>query len=157
MHTGTRLRDLTFKDPTAALFFNHSPNKLIVACVDGIFIVDVSTRSKNPFSSTQRGAWYHPHALALSDDDNVLVAGNAQNPYSVCGYDTALRTRLWIYNTANGVGAVCMHGAHVLATVLVNPTLVLDHLTGTHVAALQKADGYIYGLGVIEGLRFIFS
>jgi hypothetical protein len=151
------VRDMPFKCPTAACFFNHSPNTLIMACIDGIFSVDIVTQSTQPFSSTPRGAFYQPHALALSDDDFVLLAGNFFNPFNVCGYDTASRTRLWIYDTINEVAAVCMHGTHALVTVFDKPTLVLDHNTGAHIASLQKADGNIFGLGVIEGLCFVLS
>ncbi len=157
MHEGTLLQDMPFMGPRAALFFNHNPIKLIVACIDDIFIVDVSTQSAKPFSSTPQGALYYPHALALSDDDAVLVAGSSNSPFSVCGYDTASRTRLWIYNTASHVGVICMLGTHVLLTVYGNPTLVLDSNSGAHIAALQKADGYILGLGVIEGLFQLLS
>ncbi len=152
MLTGTFLQFYAFKSPTTALFFNHSPNKLIVACDDNIFIVDVSTQFRQPFSNTPQGMNYCPHSLALSNDDAVLVAGNAFSPYCLCGYDAASLARLWIHNTAFYVGAVCMMGAYVLATVCKSPTLVLDSYTGSLIAALQKADGHILGLGVIEGL-----
>ncbi len=45
-----------------------------------------------------------------------------------------------------------MLGAHVLVTAYAKSTLILDHNTGVQIAALPKADGYIFGLGVIEGL-----
>jgi hypothetical protein len=152
IHKGTLLRSTAFSSPCTALFFNSSPAKLIVACYNDMFIVDMSTQSTQPFISTPQGAHYCPHALALSDDDAVLVAGSSKIPFSVCGYDTASRTRLWISNTANSVGAVCMLGARVLVTVHFNPTLVLDRNKGKEIAALQKADGCIYGLGVTEGM-----
>jgi hypothetical protein len=41
-------------------------------------------------------------------------------------------------------------------TVYRNPTLVIDLNTGAHVTELQKADGDIYGLGVIEGHYVLF-
>jgi hypothetical protein len=85
------------------------------------------------------------------------VAGNAFSRYSVCGYDTTSLARLWIYEAASSVGAVCMLGAHVLVTVAYKPTLVLDCMTGAHVRALLKANGYIYGLGVVEGLFSFIS
>ncbi len=122
---------------------------------DGIFIFDVSALSTQPFSSTPQSVYYCPHALALSEDDAVLVAGNCWNRNGVCGYDTASLTRLWIYNTVDNVGAVCMLGADVLVTVYGSPTLVLDRKTGELIASLQKAEGYIFGLGVIEGSCFI--
>jgi hypothetical protein len=125
-----------------------------VACSDDIFIVDVSTQVKQPLSNTPQDAYYHSHALSLSFDDAVLVVGNARSPCNVCGYDTASLERLWIYDTADEVGAVCMLGVHVLASVALNPTLVLEVKTGTHIGALQKAQGLIFGLGVIEGLCF---
>ncbi len=155
MHTGTLLHDIPFRSPYTTLFFNNSPGKIIVACEDDIFLVDVSTQSTQPFSSTPQWAVYRPHALALSEDDALLVAGNAHSPYSVCSYDTASRTRLWIHKTASFVCAVCMLSAHVLVTVAYSPTLLLDLKTGAQIAALQKADECIYGLGVIEGLSFI--
>jgi hypothetical protein len=156
MHSGTLLQDVSSKDPTAALFFNQSPSKLIIACEDDILIVDVSTQSTQPIRDTPKRVSYFPRALALSDDDTLLVAGSYISPYSVCGYDTASLTRLWIHNTVDSIGAVCMLGAHVLVTVYDNPTLVLENKTGAQIAALQKADGCIYGLGVIEGLCFIY-
>jgi hypothetical protein len=148
---------MDFTYPYATLFFNHDPNRLILACENGIFIVDVNTRSTQPFSSTPKSAWYCPHALALSDDDSVLVAGNSHCPYSVCGYDTVSRTRLWIHRTVSHVDAVCMLGAHFGVTVRCNPTLVLDLITGKLVATLHMNDGFIFGLGLMEGLRLIFS
>jgi hypothetical protein len=152
MHIGTLLHDKEFANPCAALFFNHSPNKLILACRVGVFIFDVSTQSTQPFSSTPHGAWYCPHALALFDDDAILVAGSSIN---VCAYDTASLAQLWIHDTVSYVGAVCLRGAHVLVTVYDSSTLLLDYKTGAHIAALRKADGCILGLGVIEGLCFI--
>ncbi len=152
--TGTLMQDTPITHPKAVIFFNRDSNKLIVACERNIFITDVSTKSKHPFSGTPWGASYRPHALTLSDDDAVLVAGS---PCSVCGYDTASMTRLWIHNTAKNVCAVCMFGAHVLVTVFETPTLVLAYKTGTHIASLQNADGFNFGLGVIEGLCFILS
>ncbi len=154
MHTATLLLEMPFKEPYAILFFNQSPDKLIVACSDDILIIDASTQSTQPFSSTAQGVYYCPHALALSDNDAILVAGNA---YSVSGYDTASRTRLWIYDTTFGVGAVRMFDAQVLVTVWGKSTLVLDLSTGAEIAALQKADGDIFGLGVIDGLCFILN
>ncbi len=127
-----------------------------MACSDGIFIVDVSTRSTRSLGSTPQGAYYCPHALALFDDA-LLVAGNYYSPYSVCGYDTASGTQLWIYKTVHRVGAICMLGQHVLVTVACNLTLVLDCNTGAKIAALQKADQDIFGLGVLEGPSFILS
>ena len=109
MHTGTLLHDMPFKDPHAAVFFNHCPNTLIVACMDGIFLVDVITQSVQPFSDTPQGAWYNPHAASVGGNDNVVVVGNNNAPFSVCGYDPASRKRLWILNTADDVGAVCVH------------------------------------------------
>ncbi len=153
MHPGTLLHDMLFTRPTAALFLNHDPNKVIMACTDGILMVDVSTRSTQPFCSTPRVAYYYPHALALSDNDVVLVAGSFK---SVCGYDTASRTRLWIHGTASHVGAVCILGAHVLLTLAYSYPLALDYKTGAQIAALQKVKGSIRGLGVIEGLLFSF-
>jgi hypothetical protein len=147
---------MLFKSPYAALFFHHSPDKLIVACKEDIFMIDVRTQFTQSFSSTTQGA-YFPHAIAISDDDAVLVAGCYNTPYSVCGYDAASRTRLWILNTVSGIGAVCMLGAHVLVTVSFCPTLVLDRNTGAQIAALPEADGWIQGLGVIEGLCFVHS
>jgi hypothetical protein len=47
-----------------------------------------------------------------------------------------------------------MLGTEVLVTVWGNPTLLFDRKTGKQVASLSKADGWIYGLGVIEGLCF---
>ncbi len=156
MHTGAQLQDLSFKCPSAALFFHHSPNKLIVACQDDILIVEVTTKFTQSFESTPQRAYFLPHALALSADDSILVAGcNFTN--NVTGYDVASLKRLWIHETASHVGAVCMLGAHVLATVRCNPTLVLDFKTGTQIAKLQKADGWILGMDVIEGLCFILS
>jgi hypothetical protein len=154
MRSGTLLQDMSFTNPTAPLFFNHNPNKFIMACEDDIFIVDVNAQSTQPFIDTPQGAWYLQHALALSDDNAVLVAGSSgsSSSSSVCGYDTASSTRLWIHKTASGVPAVCMLGAHVLATVCARSTLVLDRKTGAQIATLQKAGGWIYGLGVIEGL-----
>jgi hypothetical protein len=157
MHAGTLLHGTRFLFPSAALFFNHNPSKLIVACKDSIFIVNVSTKSTQPFSSTPQGVWYQSQALALSYDDTLLVAGSYISPYSVCGYDTASLTRLWILETASSVGAVCMLGTRVLVTVRCNSTLVLDRNTGEQSTELQKADGWINGLGVIEGLCFIVS
>ncbi len=121
----------------------------------GIFIVDMSTMSTQFFSGAPEGA-YNPHALALADDDSVLVTGCASSPYSVSVYDTESRTRLWIQNTSLIVSAVGILGAHVLVTVYQNPTLVLDCNTGACIASRHKADGHILGLGVIEGL-FLFS
>ena len=155
IHIGTLLQEVAFSRPWTAIFFSCSPNKLIVACSDDIFVVDVSTQSTQPFGGTPHDAYYCPHALALSKDDAVLVAGNYFRPYVVCGYDTASLARLWTYNTVSHVGAVCMLGAHVLVTVAYNPTLVLDLKSGTCMGALQKASGWIFGLGVIEGLCFI--
>ncbi len=155
MHTGTLMCDMPFKSPCTALFFNHSLNKLVVACKDDIFIVDMSAQSLQPFSGTPKGAYYQPHALALPDDDAVLVAG-CNSPFSVCGYDTASATRLWIHSTVFSVGAVCMLGTHVIVTVYGNPTLILDRKTGVQIATLSKADGGIFGLGVIEGLSSLF-
>ncbi len=156
IHSGTLLQDMVFKKPYAAFFFNHSPTKLIVACHGDIFIADVSTLSTQPFSSIPQSSYYSPHALALSKDDAVLMAGCVITK-SVCGYDTASRARLWIHNTANSVRAVCMLGARLLVTVSFNPTLVLDIKSGSHIASLQKADGDIFGLGVIDSLFFILS
>ncbi len=157
MHSGTPLQEMSFTSPQVALFFNRSPNKLIVACSDSIFVVDVSTKSKQSFSDTPQGVGYFSHALALSDDDSVLVAGNYFAPYSVCGYDTLSLARLWICDTAGSVVAVCMHSAHVLVTVYGSPFLVLNFFTGAQDAALQKTDGWIIGLGVIEGSCFVLS
>jgi len=154
-HSGTLLQDVSFPSPTAVLFFNRSPTKLIVACSDEIFTYDTRTQTIEPFSSTPQWAFYNSHALALSADDAVLVAGNYNSRYNVCGYDTASHKRLWTYNAADEVGAVCMLGAHVLASVNFSPTLVLDRDTGNHKASLKTR--WIYGLGVIEGLCFIHS
>jgi hypothetical protein len=155
-HPGTPLQHKALKCPFAALFCKQSPNKVIVACRDDIFIFDMSTQSVQSFSSTPKTAWYGPHALALSDDDAVLVAGNYISPSSVCGYDTASLERLWIFNAVSHVSAVCMLGVHVVATVYGNPTLILDRGTGALKAALQKTEGSIWGLGVIEGLFSFF-
>jgi hypothetical protein len=157
MHTGTLQQEMSFTHPQAAIFFNHDPNKLIVASWDGIYLIDVSTQSILSFSSTPQNVQYKSHALALSDDDAVLVAGHDwKYPISVCGYDAASLTRLWILNTASHVDAVCMHGAHVLVTVCENPMLVVDYKTGAHIATLKKVNPYIYALGVIEGLCCFF-
>jgi hypothetical protein len=148
---------MPFKAPNTVLFFRLSPTKLIVACRDDIFVLDGGKPSMQSFSNASHGAFYRPHALALSDDDAVLVAGNACIPNTVCGYDTASLTRLWKHTTVDGVGAVYMLDAHALVTVFCNPTLVLDLKTGEQIATLQKADGFIYGLGAIESLCFIPS
>jgi hypothetical protein len=156
MQSGTLLQDMPFKYPFTALFFHHNPNILIVACKDGIFIVNVRTLSIQPFTSTLQGALFYPHAISLSDDDAVLVAG-CISTQSVCGYDTASLKRLWIHNAVSHVGAVCKHHGQVLVSVHGNPTLLMDLNTGAHIAELHKADSYIFGLGVIEGLWFILS
>ncbi len=148
---------MAFLYPYAALFFHHSTNKLIVACGDGIFIIDVSAQSVQPFSSTPQSAYYCPHSITLADDDFVLVVGCYSSPYIVCGYNTTSRTRLWIYNTVDNVGAVCMLGDYVIVTVCENPILVLGRISGALIVALQKAEGLIFGQGVIEGLCFISS
>ncbi len=126
-----------------------------MACSDSIFLVDVCTKTTQPFSGTPEDVEYYPHALALSDDDALLVVGCDAN--SACGYDTASRTRLWIHKTASEVGAVCILGACVLVTVYVNPLLVLDRNTGERIASLRKADGFIFGMGAIDGFCFILS
>jgi len=155
-HTGTLLHDMSFKFPSAAIFFNHSPNLLIVACRDGIFLMDVITLSVHPLSDTPQGAFYWPHAASVGDNDNVVVVGSC-TPYSVSGYDTASRKRKWIFPTTREVGAVCVHDAQVLVSVAYNPMLVLDLNTGTQIAEMHNAGRWIYGLGVIEGLCFIHS
>ena len=155
MHAGTLLQVMPFKNPLTAVFFQRNPNTLIVACRDGILLVDVITQSVQPFSDTPQGVGYFPNAVSLAVDGSVVVVGNNNAPFSVCGYDPASRKRLWILNTASYVGAVCVHDAQVLVSVSYNPTLVLDLNTGTQIAALLKADGAIYGLGVIEGVCFI--
>jgi hypothetical protein len=42
-------------------------------------------------------------------------------------------------------------------TMFNHPTLVLEIKTGACIASLKKADGFIYGLGMIEGLCFILE
>jgi WD40 repeat protein len=156
MHTGTLLHIMVFTTPHVALFFNQSPNNLVVACRDGVFICYLSTQSILPFSDTPPESTYEPHALAFSVDDTVLVAGCENDKISnACGYDTATRTRLWIYNTIESVGAVCMLGAHVLVTVFNEPTLVLVLMTGIKKAEMQAHGGH-FGLGMIEGLLCFF-
>jgi hypothetical protein len=146
---------MAFIFPSATLFLNHNPNKLVVACKFDIFLVDLITPSTEPFKSTPHGACYNAHALALSDDDTVLVAGSyGNNPNIVCGYDTASLSRLWIHKTGSDVNSICILGARVLVTVYCNSTLVLDFNTGAHIATLLKADEDIFGMGVIEGLGF---
>ncbi len=143
---------MEFYFPWTTIFFNHSPKKLIVACSDGIFIVDVGTQSTKSLRRTPQDVFYYQNALALSEDDAVLVAGTYLSSYSVFGYDIASRTRLWILNTVSAVGAVCMLGDNVLVTVHGNPTLVLDRNSGTQVADMKNEDKeHVYGLGVIEG------
>jgi hypothetical protein len=141
MHKGTLLQDMPFNAPYVTIFFKNSPNKLIVACGDSIFIVDVSTQSTEPFNITPKGAQCLPHAISLDDKDNVLVVGDCGNTTSVCGYDTASRTRMWIYDAVSAVCAVYTHGTQVLVSVERNPTLVLDLNTGAHIATLQTAYG----------------
>ncbi len=158
MLTGTLLRDMPFQSPQAALFFNRSPNKLVVACSDKIFLVDVSTQFLRSFRNIPRGAYYRSHALALSDDDALLVTGDSNRPYSACGYDTASCRRLWIHKTADDVGSVCMLSAHVVVTMYEEPTLVLDSKNGAEIATLQKDYGWFFGLGVVEGSSvFMYS
>jgi hypothetical protein len=152
MRTGALLQDMAFPYPYVVIFFNQSPSKHIVACRDDIFIVEVSTQSMQRFSGTPLGAFYWPHSLALSSDDFVLVAGIRWRSRGVCGYSTVSLERLWIHTTASGAGAVCLHGNHVLVTMCGSPTLVLDRNTGAQVAVLRKPAGWIFGLGVIEGL-----
>jgi hypothetical protein len=156
MHAGTLLYDMTFSLPYVARFFNHNSTTMIVACRDGVYLVDVITQTALPFSDTPQGGWYNPQSVSFSGNDGVVVVGNWSTPYSVCGYDTASRTRMWIFKTAREVGAVCTHHAQVLMSVYANPTLVLELNTGTHIAEMRKAEGSIYGLGVIEGVCFIF-
>ncbi len=155
MRTGTQLQEMAFTSPQAALFFNHNRNKLIVACGDGIFIVDVSTQSTQQISGTPQGAFYYPHALALSNNNDAVLVAGCYRTKCVCGYDTASLTRLWNHSAAFSVGAVCMLGAHVLATVWDSPTLVLDSNTGAQIAELLEVEGHVYAMGVIEGLIFI--
>jgi hypothetical protein len=157
MHTGTLLHDIPFKNPDLARFFNHISTTMILACIDGVYLVDGITQTTLPFSNTPRGAGYYPHSVSVSDNDDVVVVSNYGTPYSVCGYDTASRARKWIYYTAHRVGAVCTHHAQVLVSVFGNPTLVLDLNTGTQIAEMNEADGWIFGLGVIEGVCFFFS
>ncbi len=157
MHTGTLLHDMAFSLPYVARFFNLNPNTMIVACRDGVYLVDVITQTTLPFSDTPQGVGYYPHSVSHSDNDDVVVVGNYRNyPHSVCGYDTASRTRMWIINTASYVGAVCTHHAQVLVSVCGSPTLVLDLNNGTKIAEMNKAEGYILGLGVIECVCSIF-
>ncbi len=153
MHTGILMHVFPFKDPCTALFFNCSPNKLIVACRDDIFIVDASTHSTQAFSGTPQGPWYFPQAIALYDEDAVLLAGSSFN--GVCKYNTASLTRMWIHDTERQVVSVCLLGAHVLVAVF-DEILVINYHTGAKIASL-KAEGYVYGLGVIESLWFIAS
>ncbi len=127
-HTGTLLQDMPFTGPRASHFFNQSPTKLIVACRDDIFLVDLSTQSTQLFIGRPLGVSYL-RALALSEDDAVLVAGSFLTD-SVCGYDMALRTLLWIHNTVDEVHTVCMLGTYVLATVYKYPAVLLDYCTG---------------------------
>jgi hypothetical protein len=158
MRTGTLQQDMAFDQPTAALFFNHSPGKLIVACCEGIFIVDVSTQSVQPLKRVPTVEYNHPENLVLSDDDAVLVVVGEFTVASskLCGYDTASRRRLWMNDIAGEVLAVCMLGQHVLANIWKsNLTLVLDSFTGDQIAVLQTTERNILGLGVIEGLCFI--
>jgi WD40 repeat protein len=152
MHTGTLLQTMEFNSPKAALFFNHSPSKLIVACRNDIYIVDVTTLSILSFSDTPQDSSYNPHALALSVGDTVLVAGcsNHRLVY-IHGYDTVSRSQLWLYDAAYHLGAVCMLGAHVLVTIGRGLTWELDLKTGDHVATLRTSNGHIFRIGVIEG------
>jgi hypothetical protein len=83
------------------------------------------------------------------------VAGNYGTTCNTYGYDTASLTLLWIHNTVDSVGAVCMLGACVLVPVYHSSALMLNLKTGAEIAALQRAEGYIYGLGVIEGLFLV--
>ncbi len=84
----------------------------------------------------------------------MLVAGSSA---SLCGYGTTSLERLWLIDTLYGVSAVCMLGSQVLVKVAFNPALVLDRNTGAQVVILQKVEGWIHGLGVIEGLCFVLS
>jgi hypothetical protein len=154
MHSGTPMLDMVFTDPSSALFFNHDPNKLIVACSDHIYLLDVSTQSTQSLGSTPLGSWNWPHSIALCDDDAVLVAGNGSKPHSICGYDMKSLTRMWIHTPVSHVGSVCMLGAHVLVSVLYNPTLMLDCKTGAQIVSLKNAEWDIRVLGVVEGLCF---
>jgi hypothetical protein len=138
-----------------------------VACTDDIFFVDANTQFMQPLGNTPPKVFYGQHALVLSADDAVLCAGCFSLGHSyVCGYDTASRTRLWIYDPKDysifmfadlSICSVCMLDQHVLATYLGKPTLVLALYTGIRVPASQlQADGYIVGLGMIEGLLCFF-
>ncbi len=161
MLTGTLRQDMAFERPAAALFFNHSPGKLIVACHAGIFIVDVSTQSVQPLKRVPTVEYDRPETLVLSDDDAVLVVVGEFTTVATCklrGYDTTSYRRLWINEMAGEVLAVCMLGQHVLANIWKsNLTLVLDNFTGDQIAVLQTTERNILGLGVIEGLCFILS
>jgi WD40 repeat protein len=148
IHTGTLMQEMPFEKGRCAIFFNHSSNKLIVACKEDIFLVDVRTKSVLSFGNTPPEASYEPYALALSGDDAVLAVGAA---HSVRGLATLSHTQLWIHNTAGRVGAVCMLGAHVLVTLYYSSTLLLDINTGIEVSVSQKPDKNIFALGVIEG------
>jgi hypothetical protein len=159
------MHEMHFTSPWVALFFNHSPNTCIVACTDDIFFVDANTQSMQPFGNTPPTVYYGQHALVLSADDAVLVAGSFNFGHTyVCGYDTASRTQLWIYNNTDfkmyvglSICSVCTLDQHVLATVRGKLTMVLALYTGIKVPASQlQADGYIFGLGVIEGLLCFF-
>ncbi len=81
-----------------------------------------------------------------------MVGHFGSTPYSVCGYNTASRKPKWIHDTVESVCAVCTRHAQVLVSVYANTTLVLDLNTGTHIAEMHKAQGFILGLGVIEGV-----
>ena len=160
------LQTMKFETPTAALFFNHSPTKLIVACLKNIFIVDVNTKHRRPLDGTPPYVLYQPHALALIADDSVLVAGKGNyryhgrgkrglESYTVRGFDMVSGTLSWTHNPLNCVGAVCMLGSYVLVAVHCKPTLVLDCYTGTEVSVLHKTGDCISGMGAIEGLCFV--
>jgi hypothetical protein len=155
---GTLLMQLdeAFESPLHVLFFNLSTHFLIVATKYSIFITDVTNQLTKSVTIISYPELYGIHALALSADDSLLVAGNVTKIFAVCCYNTASLERLWIYKTGFAVCSVCMLSSYVLVAEWLNPTLILDLNTGARIASLHDEMEYIFGLGVIEGLLLLF-
>jgi hypothetical protein len=109
------------------------------------------THASTPFESPERKEYYSTHAIALSGREHLLFLAS-ESSKTVTAYDTSTLRRRWSNGTSEETFALRTFDCQILVSIRNSPMLVLEQESGTTIRRLKHSDGWIYGIGVLDGL-----
>ena len=124
---------------------------LFAVSIDQTVRLSLADGSVTKFSGHTGDHFCFGHAMALSDDENVLYIGHC-TAQCVVAYDVATLQLMWKTGFETDVLSIAHHDGLLLSTLMDAPVVMLSAADGSVVRMLGVIEDTAWGISVLAGL-----